>query len=422
MAEKAGQFMSQHTSKGARDITLFIAALSLLFLTLASLSAFLIAGESRRSRILVEYEADRIASGLLDSFRSQGELDPGLLDRRILGFGVFREDGQLVAGLGDAPRVLELPEEAQAFRYDEAGRSVSLVRPLGAGRAGGPGAKGMMSRMGRRGMGSGGLFYLSMGIGDYYRSRSLYQAATVVAPLLILGLAAAFLSLLSSNLRFRRRAQEQDTLARLGESARTLAHEIRNPLGAIRLQTGLLRKRLGADSGRELDAIDEETERLNDLTRRVGEYLQNPKGKSEPIRLGDFLAEIARRSPFPIALSGEAVEESVLFDPELLRSVLENLARNAYESYGETGGEVEVATSREGNRVVIAVSDRGAGIEKELMGKIFDPFFTSKTRGSGIGLPLARRFVEAAGGSLGLAPRPGGGTEAKVSLPRGGRP
>jgi len=75
-----------------------------------------------------------------------------------------------------------------------------------------------------------------MDISAYYRSRILYRAAAVVAPAAIAVIAAVFLFLLVSNVRHRRRSQEQETLARLGESARTLAHEIRNPLGAIRIQ------------------------------------------------------------------------------------------------------------------------------------------------------------------------------------------
>jgi signal transduction histidine kinase len=420
MSLKAVSSMSSQKQRGPSELPLFIVAFGVLFLALASLSAFFISGESRRSRILVEYEADRIAADLLDAFRSQGELETSLLDPRILGFGIYREDGVLISGYGDAPRRLAAAEAAQAFRYDEARRSLSLARPLGMGRWAGLENRGMMQRMGRRLGGPGGVFYLSMGIGDYYRSRGFYAAATIIAPLLVIGLAAAFLSLMMSNLRFRRRAQEQDTLARLGESARTLAHEIRNPLGAIRLQTGLLRKRLGGEAGRELDAIDEETERLNALTRRVGEYLRDPRGRPEAIPVAGFLRDLARRSPFPVKLASELTEDSVLFDAELLRSAMENLARNAHESYGEEGGEVEVGAFREGSRIVIAVADRGAGIDGESMAKIFDPFFTTKTQGSGIGLPLARRFVEAAGGKLTLAPRAGGGTEARVALPRGG--
>ena len=88
------------------------------------------------------------------------------------------------------------------------------------------------------------------------------------------------------------------------------------------------------------------------------------------------------------------------FDGDLLRSVMENLVRNAHESYPDADGrcDVEVALLREKTSVVIAVRDRGKGIPPELLEKVFDPFFTDKVHGSGVGLSLSRRFVEAAGG------------------------
>ncbi len=408
-------------NRGFRDIAL-IAMVALLFLGLALLSASLISGESRRSRILVEYEADRMAAGLVESFRSQGgRLDPSLLDPRVLGFGIYGPDGLLAAGFGDAPSSMDGRDDSKPFRYDEGRHALILARPLGMGPARG-GMPGLMKRMGKRLRGPGGLLYLSIAIGDFYRTSLRYRTASLLVPVFIAGLAAVFIALLMSNFRFRRRALEQETLARLGESARTLAHEIRNPLGAIRIQTGLLRKRMRGEEAKELDAIEEETERLNVLTRRVGDFLRNPLGRPESIDLPDFLRDLAGRLPYPLALARELPGLRVHFDRELLRSVIENLVRNAHESYGEgqEGGEVELSLGREGARVVVAVSDRGAGIAQGLGEKVFDPFYTSKTQGSGIGLPLARRFVEAAGGSLELKPREGGGTVAKVSLPDGG--
>jgi two-component system sensor histidine kinase HydH len=415
-----------------REIRFLIPAFIVLFAGLALLSVFFITGESRRAQILVEYEADRIVAGLVDAYRSQGSIDPASLDPRILGFGIYGAGGGIVVGFGDAPDSLQPREASPAFRYNAHERTLSLVRTLGMGGPGmqrmmqdplsGPGMRNMMQGgLGGRAAARGGVAFLSMDIGGFYRSRTLYGAASVLAPLLVAGLAAAFLALVASNLRYRRRAEERETLARLGESARTLAHEIRNPLSAIRIQTGLLRKKMPAGISRELDVIEEETDRLNVLARRVGDFLKSPAGTQQQVDLDEFLPDLARRFPWPVHVDAALPHVQVAFDRELLRSVIENLVRNAWESYGE-GAEnraVEIALAREAARIVIAIRDQGRGIPGELREKVFEPFYTDKIHGSGIGLPLARRFVEAAGGTLTLVPRHGGGTEARVVLPPG---
>ncbi len=260
-----------------------------------------------------------------------------------------------------------------------------------------------------------------MDISSYYRSQLLYRTSAVIVPIVIAALAALFLLLLSSNIRHRRRAQEQDTLARLGESARTLAHEIRNPLGAIRIQSGLLRKKVPHDAAAQLDAIDEEVERLTLLSRRVADFLKNPRGDPVRILLDGFLKDLAGKLPTPVAYTAatEARDAVVSFDGELLRSVIENLVRNAHESYVDAAGGIEMELSHERGLVMISVRDRGKGIPPELAQKVFDPFFTDKVHGSGVGLSLSRRFIEAAGGTLTLLPRAGGGTEARIALPAG---
>jgi signal transduction histidine kinase len=443
--------------KFSREIRLIVPSFLLLFLGVGVLSVSLLAGESRRTRILVEYEADRIASSLSDTFRVEGSLEQAALDPRIRGFGLYAPGGNAAVRIGDAPPALDPGGARNGFRYDRGRGLLTLERLLGVGGPGmmGPEAgRGLPLQMGRGMMGSipgggmmggpgltgpgrprpgisgrsgdphgpAGALFLSMDISAYYRSRMLYRAATFVSPFVIAGLAALFLSLLASNLRHRRRAQEQDTLARLGESARTLAHEIRNPLGAIRIQTGLLRRKLPGEASAQLDAIEEEVQRLSLLSRRVSDYLSNPRGDPKGILLDAFLRELVARQPRPASYSAsrEAQGVTVTMDAELLRSAMENLVRNAHESYPDGEGDVEVALTRERGSAVIAVRDRGRGIPPELSEKVFDPFFTDKVHGSGVGLSLSRRFVEAAGGTLALLHRSGGGTEARIALPAGG--
>jgi signal transduction histidine kinase len=412
--------------KLARDIRRMALPLLALFAALGALGVFLVVGESRRSRLITEYEAERTASQLVESLQDQPLEEPPQLDERILGFGIYGARGNPVSRWGDAPESMRGVAAREVFSYDSAGRRLSLTRPLGMRMAplADPTPRVGRPRMGMMSRAATGFLYLSLDVGDYFRRRSLLDAAAVAVPLIAAALAAAFIYLVSSNARFRRAAEESETLARLGESARTLAHEIRNPLAAIRIQTGILRQGLpeaGPGENAALDAIDEETERLNGLSRRVGDFLRNPSGSPEPIDLDAFLRDLAGRSPHRPAYSSDGAPATVSFDPELLRSSVENLLRNARESYGESDGEVELSLSvvagRRGRRAVVSVRDRGSGLAPGSLEKAFDPFFTGKARGYGIGLPLARGFVEAAGGELGLSAREGGGAEARIELP-----
>jgi two-component system sensor histidine kinase HydH len=106
----------------------------------------------------------------------------------------------------------------------------------------------------------------------------------------------------------------------------------------------------------------------------------------------------------------------VLIDEDRIRSVLENILRNALESGGrpeETGASIKKADSL----VIISIYDRGSGIPEENMKRIFDPFFTSKSTGTGIGLSISKRFVEAAGGIITVKNRDGGGVMVTISIP-----
>ena len=421
-----------------RDIRFLVPAVLFLFCGMALLAVFLLVGETRQVRLMEEYEADRTASALLETVRRDGALRTEEVDPRVQAFGIYDAAGLPSYRYGEAPETLEAGAAARRFEEDGSRSILHLYRTVGMN----PGdlKHRMESMQGRRmkdgpvprgmpgmaGFSNGENIFLAMDIGSYIARRRLLSAATFLAPLLVAGLAAAFIVVSGSALRYRRKAAERENLARLGETARTLAHEIRNPLGAIRMQTALLRRARPGVPSPEIDVIEEEVERLTVLSRRVGEFLREPRGRPEPVALGGFLEELRTRLPWPIDLratdaSGTAV---VLFDRELLRSVLENLARNAQESYPEDAESrpIEVETVREAHRVLIAVRDRGRGIPEKNASRVFDPFFTDKVHGSGIGLAISRAFVEAADGTLTLAARAGGGTEAVVSLPAGRKP
>ena len=212
-------------------------------------------------------------------------------------------------------------------------------------------------------------------------------------------------------------AHRHRRMAELGEAARTLTHEIRNPLGALKVQASLLKRTLPAGHEEAAVLMDEEIGRIAYLVDRVREFLKNPVGNAEPIELKEFLEGLGLGEE--IEVERESAPAYVRFDQEKLRSVIENLVANAREAQKDVGaaGPVEVVISRQGSHARLEVRDRGAGIPRELQEKVFDPFFTTKSRGSGVGLAISKRFVEAAGGELELLEREGGGTVAVVTLP-----
>lgn len=262
--------------------------------------------------------------------------------------------------------------------------------------------------------------YLEIRQPEYWMRR---RAWSLVFPLVELALAAIVFfvrGLVVRNAEYRRRIEEQKNLVVLGTAASTLAHEIKNPLLSIRLQARILERTCSGSARRELDIINDEVERLSALSHRVGDYLRDPAGSPCPVDPCVIAAEVGRRlcgRDILVPSGGQSI--LVIIDPERLRSVLENLVRNALES-GAADGEADEPAIEIGPRdggVGVDVLDRGQGLTAESAAKAFDPFFTTKSRGTGIGLAVCRRFVEAAGGSIRLEARPGGGCVARLVLP-----
>ncbi|MDR1398349.1 MAG: HAMP domain-containing histidine kinase [Treponema sp.] len=218
------------------------------------------------------------------------------------------------------------------------------------------------------------------------------------------------------NHEYRERIEAQKNLVVLGTAASTLAHEIKNPLLSIRLQTGILKK-LYLDGNDEVAIIDDEVERIAALIYRVNDYLREAEGNPVSIRIADFVNETSRRLCGRNIVSAEIASDALVsMDTERARSVFENIIRNALES-GSNEADVGASIIRVGNTVIVNVFDRGKGIAEADLRRVFDPFFTKKSTGTGIGLAISKRFIEAVGGTIELANREGGGAVARITLP-----
>ena len=419
--------MAQRADKLPREDLLFYIFLGVLFLSVGALSFFLLSGERKRAELYFEYEAQKTATALMDYYREYRELPLEQLRGRVLGFGIYSAEGAPLELYGSAPSRLQPggpgpggpPGPFHEVHFLRGSRSLVLVRRLGGvpGMPGMPGMRREMQRMMGRGFAGPQAIYLELSAGPYWGRERLLAMGRTLLPLVLAGLMVMAGVLYRRGSVYRRRLASQERLARLGEASRALAHEIKNPLSAIRIQTGILSKSLPETRQGELRIIEEETQRLALLADRIGDFLRDPLGTPVGLDLDEFLRELVLRydSQLQYRFQGQGPVR-VRFDPQRLRSVLENLIRNAQESMDGKPAELECAAGR--HQVEVDVLDRGPGISPEIRDKIFDPFFTSKAQGSGFGLSIARRLVEAAGGTLTLEDRPGGGILARITLPR----
>lgn len=227
------------------------------------------------------------------------------------------------------------------------------------------------------------------------------------------------------------RVRERDRLAALGEMSAGLAHEIRNPLGAIQGAAQVLQPNQFPEETRELlSVIVEEVARLNNVVSQFLEYARPNKSALQPTDLNHVVqrtltlfAEEEKSAAVVITTSLAPGLPSVMSDAEHLRQVLFNLLLNAVEAFDGAAGRIEVSTrtfqlSRGAKSVVeLRVRDNGPGIDQDNLRRIFVPFFTTKAKGTGLGLAICQRIITAQGGRMEVQSRPNAGTTFVVRLP-----
>jgi PAS domain S-box-containing protein len=219
------------------------------------------------------------------------------------------------------------------------------------------------------------------------------------------------------------RLREQTTLARLGEMAAVVAHEVRNPLAGIRGALQVIGSRMPAES-RDRTVIADILNRLDSLNDIVGDLLLFARPRlpqSAPVSIAGLIEAttvLVRRDPVfqGIALEVRADDRTIQADAEQLKTVLLNLLLNAAQAIGGKG-RIELQSGAVDGGYAIRVKDDGPGIPAEVRERVFEPFVTTKHRGTGLGLPIAKRVVEMHGGDITIDCPPGGGTEVTVTLP-----
>lgn len=250
-----------------------------------------------------------------------------------------------------------------------------------------------------------------------WRSPQQMLAISSVALALIVALSLAF------RFAIRRVAgafTEQDRLRR--QLMADVAHELRTPLAILQGRIEGLLDGVYPRDETHLAELLEETRHLSRLVEDLGTLANAEAGalelRKEPVDLGDLIRDVAAALPRPVAVEVPAELPAIEVDPVRIRQVLLNLLANALR-HTPAEGVISVQVQALPRRMMIRVRDSGSGIAPEDLPRLFERFQKgSGSRGSGLGLPIARKLVLAHGGDIGIESAPGQGTEATVSLPR----
>lgn len=223
----------------------------------------------------------------------------------------------------------------------------------------------------------------------------------------------------------RERELEAERLRAFREVARRVAHEIKNPLTSMRIAVDTLGRADGLTGGRALTALQvmrAETDRLERLAKEFSEFGRLPEGPQSEIDLVELLEELGRTGvPEGVEVTVRAnggTGRSIMGHYEPLRRAFANLYRNAAEAM-KGQGTIDVTVTGDGSGLAVTIADHGPGIPADLRQRVFEPYFTTKDDGTGLGLALVRVTLEAHRGTIAVTETPGGGATFAIVFPPG---
>jgi signal transduction histidine kinase len=234
------------------------------------------------------------------------------------------------------------------------------------------------------------------------------------------------------------RERLRDRLAALGEMAAAIAHEVKNPLAGIEVMAGLLKRQMPAseDAQSILGDIIKEAKMANAIVLEVLDFVRPIRLQVEDVALPDVIADAALMADGHAPRGGVNIDvrldpslPPIQGDPHQLRQLFTNLLTNAFEALGGSGAvtvsaalqapedDAPASEAHPGPMIQMEVSDDGPGVPRDVVDRIFSPFFTTKPQGSGLGLAIVRKIVDAHDGRIDVSARRGGGTTFRVVLP-----
>jgi two-component system nitrogen regulation sensor histidine kinase NtrY len=220
----------------------------------------------------------------------------------------------------------------------------------------------------------------------------------------------------------RDRELEAERLRTFREVARRVAHEIKNPLTSMRIAVDQLQRPDGRPDGRTAIAVQvlaAETDRLERLAKEFAEFGRMPEGPQSEVDLVELLEELGRTGVPPevaVRITTHDGRRTVFGHYEPLRRAFANLYRNAAEAM-KGRGAIDVTVTGDGSGLAVTVADHGPGIPADLHQRVFEPYFTTKDDGTGLGLALVRVTFEAHRGSISVSETPGGGATFAIVFP-----
>ncbi len=225
--------------------------------------------------------------------------------------------------------------------------------------------------------------------------------------------------------QLRSKLLQSERLSALGEMAARIAHEVRNPLVSIGAAAQVVAEEIESSSpvAGEVRAIVREVKRLDAIVSDFLSFARPRRAARRSVDLSEVLGqtfELVRAKAPGHTLKLEVKEPfKVRCDPDAIKQVLLNVLFNAVEASPEKAGPVECEGRIVGDRAVLSIADRGPGVSAQNRGRIFDPFFSTKSRGTGLGLAVSKQIVDEHRGRIRLLNRRGGGTRVVIELPVG---
>jgi signal transduction histidine kinase len=245
-------------------------------------------------------------------------------------------------------------------------------------------------------------------------------------------LATSINGMLDAIRRYRSLLKENERMAAIGETAAMVGHDLRNPLQVIVGSIDLIKKRLNKRGDSEgdstevseiekwVDKIDAQTDYMNKIVSDLQDYSKNIKLTLEEANVESLMGDVVSSVEIPDGVEVTVVLDEGLqdmsVDETLMKRLFTNLVLNAVQAMPD-GGSLSIRGSMQGEDVVISVEDTGIGVREENLTMIFKPLFTSKAKGTGLGLPVCKRIVDAHGGTISVESEEGVGSTFTVILP-----